>query len=161
MSWIDGFTCSQLSVQYKLELKRLNWKCEDLENFHWTIFVYLYCGNQLNAYIITWYRVTYKSKLNWKIPPFLWEWNGNCWLGFYWKWLNELWAVILPKFYHLELFLHFDIKIVGYWGSWESKPNINTYTIYTLLAFTSRQQLSHITELNTSKFNTFCWLIKF
>ena len=106
-------------------------------------------------------ELQYKSKLNWKIPPFLWEWNGNCWLGFYWKWLNELWAVILPKFYHLELFLHFDIKIVGYWGSWESKPNINTYTIYTLLAFTSRQQLSHITELNTSKFNTFCWLIKF
>ena len=137
MSWIDGFTCSQLSLQYKLELKRLNCKCEDLENFHWTIFVYLYCVNQLNAYIITWYRVTYKSKLNWKIPPFLWEWNGNCWLGFYWKWLNELWAVILPKFYHLELFLHFDIKIVGYWGSWESKPNINIYTIYTLLAFTS------------------------
>ena len=80
MSWIDGFTCSQLSVQYKLELKRLNCKCEDLENFHWTIFVYLYCGNQLNAYIITWYRVTYKSKLNWKIPPFLWEWKLLAWL---------------------------------------------------------------------------------
>ena len=130
MSSIDEFTCSRVSELQTRNKKiiRKMWKFP-LNNF-------VYCGNQLNAYIITWYRITYKSKLNWKIPPFQCG-NRNCWLGFYWKWLNELWAVILPKFYHLELFLHFDIKMVGYWGSWESKPNINIYTIYTLLAFTS------------------------
>ena len=105
-------------------------------------------------------ELQYKSKLNWKIPPFQCG-NGNCWLGFYWKWLNELWAVILPKFYHLELFLHFDIKIVGYWGSWESKPNINIYTIYTFACIHIAVNNSNVTELNTSTFNTFSWLIKF
>ena len=145
-----------LNLNYQTKIKKIKLKMWEMWGFPLNNFVY--CGNQLNAYIITWYRITYKSKLNWKIPPFQCG-NGNCWLGFYWKWMNEHWAVILPKFYHLELFLHFDIKLWDPGVRGNLKPNINILIQFAhCLHSYSRQQLK---QKWTQYINTFSCLIKF
>ena len=161
MSWIDGFTCSRLSVPSiqtrtkKIKLQMWGFGKFPLNNF--CVFVLCESAQCLHHHLIQSYiqkQIKLKnSTFSVGMVTVGLAFIENNWMSF------ELW--FSTKFYHLELFLHFDIKIVGYWGSWESKPNINIYTIYTFACIHIAVNNSNVTELNTSTFYTFSWLIKF